>query len=453
MRHHLFFAQTIFFLTAAGALGAEFPVTNYGAKGDGQTLDTKAIQKAIDAAAAAHGTVVFKPGVYLTGGLFLKSGMQFRVDRGVTIRGVQDTSQYPEMPTRIAGIEMTWPSALINVYQQSNVKIFGNGIIDGNGKYWWDRYWALRKQYDSKGLRWAADYDCKRVRLIQVYKSSNVALQGLTLERSGFWTVHLCYSNHLRVDGITIRNNIGGRGPSTDGIDVDSSSHVLIRRCDISDNDDAICMKAGRDADGLRVNRPTEYVTIRNCTVRQGAAGFTVGSETSGGIHYVDVSGLHVLSGVPAGILFKSARTRGGTVSHIRINDVHLDGVRVAVAIGLNWNPRYSYAKIPPGINNFPAYWRVLTEPVPPEKGLPHLRDVSISNLTAIGARRAFSVSGYANDLIENFHFDHVNIDAETAGTIADAANWTFTNTDIHTADGSKVKLKDCRNVTGLPRE
>jgi hypothetical protein len=209
-------------------------------------------------------------------------------------------------------------------------------------------------------------------------------------------------------------------------------------------------MKAGRDADGLRVNRPTDYVTIRDCTVRVGAAGFTVGSETSGGIHDVSVSGLRVFAGAPNGILFKSARTRGGTVSRIDIRGVHLQGVAVPVKIGLDWNPQYSYAKIPAGMTNVPAYWHILAQPVPPEKGLPHLRNVQISDLTATGARRAFAVSGYPSDPIQNFRFDHLNISANTAGTIADAENWTFANTVIHTADGSHVELKDCRNVTGL---
>ncbi|HZQ56138.1 MAG TPA: glycoside hydrolase family 28 protein [Bryobacteraceae bacterium] len=438
------------FLLAAIANGSEFQVTDYGAKPDGQTIDTTSIQRAIDEAARAHGTVVFKPGVYLTGALFLKSGVQFRVNEGVTIRGVQDTSAYPEMPTRIAGIEMTWPSALLNVYEQSNVRIFGKGSIDGNGKYWWDQYWALRKQYDGKGLRWAADYDCKRVRLIQIYRSSDVQLEDLTLQRSGFWTVHLCYSHDLRVDGITIRNNIGGRGPSTDGIDVDSSSHVLVQRCDIECNDDALCMKAGRDAGGLRVNQPTEDVTIRDCTVRVGAAGFTVGSETSGGIRRVDVSGLHVFAGAPNGILFKSARTRGGTVDHINVRDVHLENVAVPVRVALNWNPRYSYAQIPPGIQNVPPYYRILAQPVPTSQGMPHLRDVQISDLTATGARSAFEVSGYPSDPIEDFLFEHLNIAAKAAGTIADAENWTFIDTEIHTADGSHIVLKDCRNIKGL---
>jgi polygalacturonase len=319
------------FLAGAAAVAspAEFDVAAYGAKGDGVTVDTQAIQRAVDAAAEQRGTVIFKPNRYLTGAIFLKSNVTFRIDQGVTLLGVQDLNAYPEMPTRVAGIEMSWPAALINVYRQRNITIEGKGTIDGQGKYWWDRYWALRKQYEPRGLRWAADYDCKRVRLIQVFDSTDIRLKDLTLERSGFWTVHLCYSKNVDLDGIVIRNNIGGRGPSTDGIDVDSSSHISISRCDIECNDDAICMKAGRDADGLRVNRPTEDVTVRDCKVRTGAAGVTFGSETSGGIKRVSVSGLQVFAPVPKGVLFKSAKTRGGTVESIDIKQLVLSDVAV----------------------------------------------------------------------------------------------------------------------------
>ena len=171
---------------------------------------------------------------------------------------MQDLAAYPIMPTRVAGIEMDWPAALINVYQQPNVRISGKGTIDGNGKIWWDKYWKMRREeYEPKGLRWAVDYDCQRPRLIQIYKSSDVRLEGLTLKRPGFWTVHICYSQQVTVDGVTIRNNTEARGPSTDGIDIDSSSGVTVQHCDIECNDDAICLKAGRDADGLRVNRPS----------------------------------------------------------------------------------------------------------------------------------------------------------------------------------------------------
>jgi hypothetical protein len=292
-----------------------------------------------------------------------------------------------------------------------------------------------------------------RPRLIQIYKSSNVDLQGLTLKRSGFWTVHICFSRKVTVDGLTIRNNEGGRGPSTDGIDVDSSSNVLVERCDIECNDDALCLKAGRDADGLRVNRPTRQVVIRDCTVRAGAAGVTIGSETSGGIRDVEVYRLKVLRPVPNGVLFKSARTRGGRVENIVVHNLDLEGVATPISINLNWNPSYSYATLPEGLKDVPDYWKALTERVPPEKGLPHFRNVRISGIKATGAQRAIVVGAYKDAPLENFKFKDLEIEAKTAGSIQDAVNWIFVNTHIKSADGSRVTVKDSRDVTGLEEE
>ena len=445
------FRALVLALVALGVThAAEFPVTRYGAKGDGKSIDTLAIQKAIDAASRTGGTIVFAPGTYLTGSLFLKSGTHLRVDRGVEIRGVQEQSAYPIRSTRVAGVEMDWPAALINVYEQSDVKITGNGVIDGDGKMWWDSYWKMRAEYDPKGLRWAADYDCQRPRLIQIFKSSNVEVRGLTLRRSGFWTVHICYSKKVTVDGLTIRNNIGGRGPSTDGVDVDSSSEVLVQNCDIECNDDAVVLKAGRDADGLRVNRPTENVVIRDNTVRAGTAGVTFGSETSGGIRHVEAYRIHVLPAVPIGIFFKSARTRGGTVEDISIHDVDMQRVGTAVRVEYNWNPNYSYAKIPDGMANVPAYWRALAEPVPAQKGLPHLRNVRIAGIRATGIENAFLASAYPDALLENVTVTGVEIEAQHGGTIRNADNWRFVNTRITTSDHSRVTVIDSRDVTGL---
>lgn len=438
-------------LGAGVGRAAEFRANDYGAKGDDVSANTAAIQSAIDAAARSGGTIVFAPGIYRTGSIFLKSGTHLRVDKGVEIRGLQDQAAYPVMPTRIAGIEMKWPAALINVYEQSNVKISGQGVIDGDGKMWWDKYWAVRKDYDPKGLRWAADYDTQRPRLIQIYKSDNVELQGLTLRRSGFWTVHVCYSHKVTVDGVTIRNNIGGRGPSTDGIDVDSSSDVLVQNADIECNDDAVVMKAGRDADGLRVHRPTENVIIRDITVRNGAAGITFGSETSGGIRHVEAYRIHVLSPSPIGILFKSAATRGGTVEDISIHDIDMRGVPTAFSITFNWNPSYSYAKIPEGLTQVPDYYAVLAQQVPREKGIPHLKNVKIYNLRATGAREAFSVGSYPDSPLQDVTFRNIDIQAQRAGQIQNAGNWKFENTRIRTADGSRVALKESSGVTGLP--
>ncbi|MGA8940450.1 MAG: glycosyl hydrolase family 28 protein [Acidobacteriaceae bacterium] len=451
VRHALSFALLASALLASPSHAETFNVKDFGAKGNGTSLDTIAIQSAIDAAAKSGGTVTFAPGIYLTGSLFVKNSVTLQIGKDVTLIGSQHLADYPVKPTRIAGIEMSWPAALINVYQQSHATIEGEGTIDGDGKVFWESYWALRKKYDSRGVRWAADYDDQRPRLIQVYKSDHVRLGGgLHLTRSGFWTVHICFSSNVTVDGITIRNNVGGRGPSTDGVDIDSSRHILVEHADISVNDDALCLKAGRDADGLRVHRPTEDVVIRDTIVRDGAAVVTIGSETSGGFRNIEAYNLTGLTHVGVGILFKSARTRGGWAQNIRIHDITLIDIPVVLRITMNWNPSYSYAHIPVGMTSYPSYWKVLATPVPEQQGRASFHDVHIWNLHATGAKTAFEVSAFPQKRLDNFTFNHLQIEAQTAGHIADANNWMFSNTTLKTEDGSVVMLSDDSNIKGI---
>jgi polygalacturonase len=437
----LIFALTTY---TAHAAAKTFLANHYGAKGDGSTLNTVSIQKAIDAAAKSGGTITFRPGTYLTGSLFLKSGTRLDVGEGVTLIGSQELDDYPMLPTRIAGIEMTWPSALINVRDQHDVTIEGKGTIDGDGPVWWKSYWDLRAAYEPKGLRWASDYDARRPRLILLQNGSGIHLGGgILLKRSGFWTVQVLYSDQVTIDGVVIRNNEGGKGPSTDGIDIDSSRNVLVEHADIDVNDDALCLKAGRDSDGLRVSRSTEDIVIRDSIIRRGAAAVTIGSETSGGFHHIEAYNLTALSGVPSGVLFKSAHTRGGNASDIRIHDLTLEGVAIPIHITMDWNPTFSYATLPPGAKNVPAYWITLTTKVPEQQGLPHFSDVHIWNIKATGATQAFSVRAYPNATLDNFRLDHLDMEAKTAGFIANAKNWTFSDNQIRTADGSKVTVTD----------
>ncbi len=432
--------------TSAHAVQKIFLANDYGAKADSTTSNTAAIQKAIDAAAPKKATVSFRPGTYLTGALFLKSGITFEIPEGVTLTSSQDIKDFPELPTRIAGIEMTWPAAMINVRDQQDITITGKGTIDGNGAVWWQVYRDVLKVYQPKGLRWAADYDAKRVRLSLIQNSSNIHYGGgLTLKRSGFWTVQILYSHNVTVDGLIIRNNEDGHGPSTDGIDIDSSHDIDVAHADIEANDDALCLKAGRDSDGLRVNRPSYNIKIHDSIIHRGAAAITIGSETSGGFHNIEAWNITAESGVPNGVLFKSAHIRGGNSSDIRIHDLTFTGVATPISINMNWNPSYSYAKLPEGTDpkTVPPYWIPLTTPVPEEQGLPHFSDVHIWNIKAAEAKRAFSVSAYPNAPLVDFKLDHLNIEAQTAGTIANAQNWIMSDNTITTADGTKVTMTD----------
>jgi len=135
--------------------------------------------------------------------------VHLRVPTGVTLLGSQDDADYPSISTRVAGIEMKWPAALINVNDQKNVKLSGGGVIDGRGEKWWNSYWDLRSDYESRGLRWAADYDAQRVRLLVIWKSTDVTVENLSLKRAGFWTVQVVYSDHVTVAGIKISDNKG----------------------------------------------------------------------------------------------------------------------------------------------------------------------------------------------------------------------------------------------------
>ena len=428
-----------------------FNVRSFGAVADGTTMNTKAIQATIDACADAGGGVVtFDPGSYLTGSIYLKEGVHLLIPEGVTLLGSQQIDDYPDIPTRVAGIEMVWPSALINVIGEKNVKISGKGEIDGQGKPFWDNYWEMRRDYEARGLRWIVDYDCKRPRTLLISEAEDITVRDVTFKRAGFWTIHLLYSRYCTVDGVIVRNNIGGHGPSTDGIDIDSSSHILVENCDIDCNDDNFCLKAGRDADGLRVNRPTEYVVIRNCISRAGGGLFTCGSETSGGIRYVLAHDLRA-KGTSVGLRFKSAMNRGGTTEHIYLKDIVMEEVGTAIEASMNWNPSYSYSALPEEFEGkeLPPHWVKMLETVdPPELGIPRFNNIHFSGITVHKARRALSVEGSEQSKMEHFSLSDITINARSAGSVKHAENWQMDQIDITSEDNLPVQVTESNDVS-----
>jgi polygalacturonase len=441
MCNHFSFAQkdSVVAMSWTSQAGAkQFPsatkVFIVKAKSDTSKVISKQIQEAIDKCAKSGGGVVaFNSGTYVTGAIYLKTNVHLRIGKTVTLLGSQNFADYPEINTRIAGIEMKWPSALINVIDAKNAAVTGEGVVNARGKFCWDKYWAMRKDYDSKGLRWIVDYDAKRVRTLLVQNSSDVTLKGITLKNAGFWTVQILYSDHVTVDGLVIRNNEDGHGPSTDGVDIDSSTWVLVENCDIDCNDDNICLKAGRDWDGLRVDKPCEYIVIRKCLARRGSGLVTLGSETSGGIRHVLATGLFAKH-TDNGLRIKSAFTRGGTIEDIHFTNTVLDSVNNAFQVNLNWNPSYSYSELPEGYDydSIPDYWKAMLHKVePPERGIPHAKDVYVENVKVTHANHAFVGSGYEKSVLENFVFTNCDISAAAIGLFEFTKDWKFNNVKL----------------------
>ncbi len=426
-----------------------FCANAYGAVGDAMTDATQAVQSAIEACKAnGGGKVTFEPGIYLIGSLFIDGdNIEFEIPRGTTLIGSQDIADYRRIETRVAGVEMEWPAALINVMNCSNSAITGQGTINARGKVFWDKYWAMRREYNPKGLRWIVDYDCERPRGILISECSDITVRDIVLYQPGFWSLHILYSEHVTVDNVIISNNIEGRGPSTDGVDIDSSHHILVENSQINCNDDNFCLKAGRDSDGLRVDRPCEYVVIRNCVAGHGDGLFTCGSETSGSIRHIAAYNMTGI-GTKYGLRFKSTCQRGGTIEDIWLGNVEMRGVRDPFVVDLNWNPAYSTSRLPAEFEGkeLPEHWLKMLAPVDPEQGTPKFRDVHFRNVRATDAATCIKVGGIESSTVDGFTFENVSFQGRNGGSIAWACDWTLRGFDVAASEKPLV-TEHCQGV------
>lgn len=429
-----------------------FYAAEYGIDNTGKRVVTKELQDLVDKAAKAHGRLILEKGIYLTASVFLKSNMEFHFEDGATLLATTDESQYPVIPTRVAGIEMEWYSGVLNCIGQDNVTISGRGTIDGNGEYWWRKYWGadrqggMRKDYDRAGLRWACDYDCRRMRNLVIMESTNITIKELTSTRSGFWNVHICYSSYVHVDGIKI-TACGPESPSTDGIDIDSSAHVLIENCVTSCNDDSICIKSGRDLDGIQVGRPCHDIEIHNCRILSGF-GVTIGSEVSGGIYNIILKDV-TYDGTDCGFRIKSSLARRGYISNILVDGLEMHNVKYPFHMLLNWNPSYSYCQLPADYKGeIPKHWEKLLAAVP--AAIPNtqvdgilIRNVNVWNDEDYdGISRAFHIEGFADQPIRNITFKNIKMACKEFGLINYTEGICFENVRV-TVSGAHDRQND----------
>ncbi len=400
------------------ATAANFDISKFGAVGDGKTLNTLAIQAVIDRCATnGGGDVIVPKGTFVTGSIFLKPGVRLVIEKDGVLKGSQNTNDYPWIDTRIAGFEMKWPAALVNADGLTRLEISGAGTIDGSGERWWREYWDTR---NSAPGRADPHFKIPRPRLVHIIDCTNVLVRDLTLKDSAFWNLQLTYCEKVEVRNLTVRAPVAPiRAASSDGIDVDSSRNVLITGCDIECADDAICLKAGRDADGLRVNRATENVVIENCRVGNAAGLVVFGSETAGGIRNVKVRNCRAEAGCEEIVRFKTKQGRGGVVENILYENITAVGTARVFSFNMN---AFSTMWVPEEFQ---------TE-VPPPLGTPIFRNITVRNLTARECFSAGRIIGLSEAPIENLRLENVSIEAQQGFTIRQTKGLQFKNVKLN---------------------
>jgi polygalacturonase len=309
------------------ASGGFVSIETQGAVGDGKTLNTEKIQATIDRlAASGGGTLVVPPGTFLSGALFLKPGVNLQLEKGAVLKCSTDMANFPTGRTRIEGhFEENWSPALINADGCDGLRITGEGTLDGDGQPLWDHFWKLRNA--SPDPRTFVSLSVRRARLCFIQNSKDVAVSGITFKDSQFWNLHLYNCQDVVVENSRFEIPDAGSGPSTDGIDIDSSQNVIVRSCYFSVNDDAVCLKGTRYP-GLNQepkSPPVRNVVVENCTFVRGHGALTLGTEAQG-ISEVEMTDCVVRGKMPMLRLKLRPDTPNQDYRNIRIRNIRLEG-------------------------------------------------------------------------------------------------------------------------------
>jgi len=348
-------------------LPRSFPVTSFGASEGFERGSRAAIQAALDRAAAdGGGRVILPPGDWFSDGpLRLRSRVTLHLEDGAHLRFSGNPSSYlPEVLTRWEGTEVWTYSPMIFADELEDVAITGRGRIDGQGEAHF-LSWRERQAPDQDALRQMGidgvpvderrfgEGHYLRPHFLQFRKCRRVLVEGPTLVDSPFWVTHLLYCDQATVRDV----NVVSRHINSDGVDVDSSTNVLIEDCRFDVGDDGIAIKSGRDQDGWRVARPSSDIVIRGCRYLGDTGGaMAIGSEMSGGVQDVFVENYR-LEHAHHALYFKSNLDRGGRIERVYIRDIDVGSAKNLLIFT---NDYHSYR----GGNHPPSFGNVLVEDV-----------------------------------------------------------------------------------------
>ena len=454
-------------------------IKNFGAKADGKTLNTQAINDAIKAVnEKGGGKVIIPEGLWLTGPIELMSNINLYTEKNALVLFTDDFQAYPIIKTSFEGLETRRCQSPISARNAENIAITGHGVFDGSGDSWrpvkkrkltssqWktlvisggiveDDIWyptegslkgakACKEFNNPVGIETDEEWDeirpWLRPVLLNIVKSKNVLLEGVTFKNSPSWCLHPLSCEHITINNVKVFNPWYSQ--NGDALDLESCNNTLIINSIFDAGDDAICIKSGKDEDGRKRGEPCQNVIVKNNVVLHGHGGFVVGSEMSGGVKNIYVSDCTFL-GTDVGLRFKSTRGRGGVVENIYIDHINMiDIPHEALLFDLFYGGKGAGEETE---EELAGRMKAAIPPVTEET--PAFRDIHISNITAGNIGRAMFFNGLPEMPIRNVNIKDIVInDAKQGIVISQAENVTIDNTQVDT-QGEVLQVKDSKNV------
>lgn len=451
-----------------------FVITDFGAVGDGQTKNTEAFARAVEACSkAGGGRVVVPAGLWLTGPIRFVSRMDLHLEKGAVVLFSPDIEDYPLSERTFEGRQEVRRLSPLTGDHLEHIAITGAGILDGSGQVWrpvkkeklterqWKNLLASGGVVEPSGkIWWPSEKAMNGQRIVSELKKRNAPVQeyaaageylrpvmvslvdcryvlfdGPTFQNSPGWMIHPLLCEEMIIRNIQVRNPWWSQ--NGDGLDLESCRNILVYNCTFDVGDDALCMKSGRDEYGRRRGKPTENVIITDCVVYHGHGGFVVGSEMSGGIRNILVRQCSFL-GTDVGLRFKSTRGRGGLVENITIQDIVMTDIATdAIQFDLFYS---SSAPSPEQSLLLPA--------VAVSEETPRFERIDIHHVVCRGARSAIYMLGLPEMPIRQVKMKDVVISASTGGTIVNAEQIVLSNVAILPEKGPALAFYNSRDIT-----
>jgi polygalacturonase len=463
----------------------EFPdytvsIMDFGAVGDGQTLNSDAFAEAISVVSEnGGGRVIIPRGVWLTGPIVLKSNINLHAEAGALVIFSKDKELYPLIESNWEGWKTVRSLSPLYGKDLENIAFTGEGIFDGSGEVWrlvkrekmtdnqWKKLvnsggivsedgklWFPSESYrKGRELRaelrpWFSDNleeyqdsrDFYRPVLVSLVNCNKVLIDGPVFQNSAAWCIHPLLCENLTVRNIDVRNPWYSQ--NGDGIDIESCKNSVVYNCTFDVGDDAICIKSGKDKEGRDRGIPTENLVVKNCVVYHGHGGVTVGSEMSGGVRNMHVSGCTFI-GTDVGIRFKSTRGRGGVVEKIYLSDIDMINIPTNA---ISFNLYYGGLSVSEMLAQNES-GNIQSDKQPVTEETPQFKDIIMKDITCKGARQAIYLQGLPEMNLENVLMENLTMESEKGLFCMDAQGITIKDLTLLSKESPSITFINAKDI------